>query len=218
MSAKSGRLPRQTTNIYECGIRNGWKKNLLLLHFVSTFLNPLTFVQTSSTRFGQDFEVEVQARFEVGVWSVFCCWCFIFMYIYVLYLYLYKIVFELVIWLKISYFGKPNSTLGSTVPLSMFWNNLYFRDFFDEFFLYKTIGDGSITLDFITTFPSKRQKITIFFLKKVLSILETADSILNTVYTLYNIQYYCENRLLAYDILDDRYSQPWSKQLFFRAR
>ena len=28
-----------------------------------------------STRFGQDFEVEVQARFEAGVWSVFCCWC-----------------------------------------------------------------------------------------------------------------------------------------------
>ena len=26
-----------------------------------------------STRFGQDFEVEVQARFEAGVWSVFCC-------------------------------------------------------------------------------------------------------------------------------------------------
>ena len=24
-----------------------------------------------STRFGQDFEVEVQARFEAGVWSVF---------------------------------------------------------------------------------------------------------------------------------------------------
>ena len=28
---------------------------------------------TLSTRFGQDFEVEVQARFEAGVWSVFCC-------------------------------------------------------------------------------------------------------------------------------------------------
>ena len=25
------------------------------------------------TRFGQDFEVEVQARFEARVWSVFCC-------------------------------------------------------------------------------------------------------------------------------------------------
>ena len=32
-----------------------------------------TFVQTLSTRFGQDFEVEVQARFEAGVWSVFFC-------------------------------------------------------------------------------------------------------------------------------------------------
>ena len=31
------------------------------------------FVQTLSTRFGQDFEVEVQARFEAGFWSVFCC-------------------------------------------------------------------------------------------------------------------------------------------------
>ena len=26
-----------------------------------------------STRFGQDFEDEVQAKFEDGVWSVFCC-------------------------------------------------------------------------------------------------------------------------------------------------
>ena len=31
----------------------------------------LTFVQTLSTRFGQDFEVEVQARFEAGAWPVF---------------------------------------------------------------------------------------------------------------------------------------------------
>ena len=29
------------------------------------------FVQ--STRFGQDFEVEVQARFTAGVWPVFFC-------------------------------------------------------------------------------------------------------------------------------------------------
>ena len=29
------------------------------------------FVQTLSKKFGQDFEVEVQARFEAGVWSVF---------------------------------------------------------------------------------------------------------------------------------------------------
>ena len=29
------------------------------------------FVQTLSTRFGQDFEVEVQARFEAGVLQVF---------------------------------------------------------------------------------------------------------------------------------------------------
>ena len=27
----------------------------------------------SEARFGQDFEVEVQARFEARVWSVFCC-------------------------------------------------------------------------------------------------------------------------------------------------
>ena len=31
----------------------------------------LTFVQTLSTRFGQDFDVK--ARFEAGVWSVFFC-------------------------------------------------------------------------------------------------------------------------------------------------
>ena len=29
------------------------------------------YSQTLSTRFGQDFEVEVKARFEAGVWSVF---------------------------------------------------------------------------------------------------------------------------------------------------
>ena len=33
----------------------------------------LRFGQTLSTRFGQGLEVEVQARFEAGVWSVFCC-------------------------------------------------------------------------------------------------------------------------------------------------
>ena len=32
-----------------------------------------TFVQTLSTRFGQDFEVDVQARFAAGVWPVFLC-------------------------------------------------------------------------------------------------------------------------------------------------
>ena len=30
-------------------------------------------VQTLSTRFGQDFEVEVKAQYEAGVWSVFFC-------------------------------------------------------------------------------------------------------------------------------------------------
>ena len=35
------------------------------------------FVQTLSKKFGQDFEVEVQARFEAGVWSVLFCWCFV---------------------------------------------------------------------------------------------------------------------------------------------
>ena len=33
----------------------------------------LRFGQTLSTRFGQDLKVEVQARFETGVWTVFCC-------------------------------------------------------------------------------------------------------------------------------------------------
>ena len=33
-------------------------------------ISTLRFGQTLSTRFGQDFEVEVQARFEAGVWSV----------------------------------------------------------------------------------------------------------------------------------------------------
>ena len=37
----------------------------------------LNFFQTLSTRFGQDFEVEVQARFEAGVWLVFYRRCFV---------------------------------------------------------------------------------------------------------------------------------------------
>ena len=36
-----------------------------------------TFVQTLSTRVGQDFEVEVQARFAAVAWPVFFCWCFV---------------------------------------------------------------------------------------------------------------------------------------------
>ena len=35
------------------------------------WLQRLTFVQTLSTRFGQDFEVEGQARFEAGVYQYF---------------------------------------------------------------------------------------------------------------------------------------------------
>ena len=31
----------------------------------------------SEARFGQDFDVEDQARFEAEVWSVFCCSCFV---------------------------------------------------------------------------------------------------------------------------------------------
>ena len=27
------------------------------------------------SRFGQDFEVEIQAKFEAEVWSLFCCRC-----------------------------------------------------------------------------------------------------------------------------------------------
>ena len=34
-------------------------------------------LQTLSTRVGQDFEVEVQARFEAAVCSAFCRWCFV---------------------------------------------------------------------------------------------------------------------------------------------
>ena len=43
-------------------LRFGQKAKLLFRH-----CNAL------STRFGQDFEVEVQARFEAGVWSFFFC-------------------------------------------------------------------------------------------------------------------------------------------------
>ena len=34
----------------------------------SGLVKKLNFVQTLSTRFGQDFEVEVMAKFEAGVW------------------------------------------------------------------------------------------------------------------------------------------------------
>ena len=44
-------------------------KLLLLLMLVMRIVLA-TVVQTLSTRFGQDFEVEVKARFEAGVWSV----------------------------------------------------------------------------------------------------------------------------------------------------
>ena len=36
-----------------------------------------TFVETLSTRFGQYFEVEVQARFAAEVWPAFYCGCFV---------------------------------------------------------------------------------------------------------------------------------------------
>ena len=35
----------------------------------------ITFVQTLSIRFGQDFEVEVQARFEAGVCILLLMFC-----------------------------------------------------------------------------------------------------------------------------------------------
>ena len=42
-----------------------------LLQILMLRFGQKTFVQTLSTRFGQDFEVEVQARFAAGVWPVF---------------------------------------------------------------------------------------------------------------------------------------------------
>ena len=42
-----------------------------LLQILKLRFGQKTFVQTLSTRFGQDFEVEVQARFAAGVWPVF---------------------------------------------------------------------------------------------------------------------------------------------------
>ena len=35
------------------------------------------FVYRTLQRFGQYFEVEVQARFEAGAWASFFCWCFV---------------------------------------------------------------------------------------------------------------------------------------------
>ena len=34
------------------------------------------FVQALSKKFGEDFEVEVQARFEAEAWPLIC-WCFV---------------------------------------------------------------------------------------------------------------------------------------------
>ena len=42
-----------------------------LLQILKLRFGQKTFVQTLSTRFGQDFEVEVQARFAAGVWPPF---------------------------------------------------------------------------------------------------------------------------------------------------
>ena len=42
-----------------------------LLQILKLRFGQKTFVQTLSTRFGQDFEVEIKARFEAGVWSFF---------------------------------------------------------------------------------------------------------------------------------------------------
>ena len=45
--------------------------NSLLQTWELTF-GPKTFLQTLSTRVGQDFEVEVQQDFETGACSAFC--------------------------------------------------------------------------------------------------------------------------------------------------
>ena len=37
----------------------------------------LNLGRDSEAMFGQDFEEEVQARFEAGVWLVFSRWCFV---------------------------------------------------------------------------------------------------------------------------------------------
>ena len=44
-----------------------------LLQILKLKFGQKTFVHTLSTRFGQDFEVEVQARFAAGVWPFFFC-------------------------------------------------------------------------------------------------------------------------------------------------
>ena len=93
----------------------------------------------------KNLNVEVQARFEAGVWSVFWCWCFVEVMKLNLGQNSEKFFswdasvcwcrnFEVGAWsifwrwnlikvcdvTKISYSGKPISTLGSIVPLAMF--------------------------------------------------------------------------------------------------
>ena len=47
--------------------------NSLLQIWKLWLVKSLTFVQTLSTRFGQDLKLMLRRDFEVEVWSVFCC-------------------------------------------------------------------------------------------------------------------------------------------------
>ena len=41
------------------------------------FVKKLNFCSDFEHKVWSRFEVEAQARFDAGVWSVFCCWCFV---------------------------------------------------------------------------------------------------------------------------------------------
>ena len=51
--------------------------NSLVQIWKINFGHKANFFQILITRFDQDCEYEVQARFEAGVWFIFCIWCFV---------------------------------------------------------------------------------------------------------------------------------------------
>ena len=91
-----------------------------------------------------------------------------------------------------------------TTFLGDFWMT-FFTDFFDELFLDKggeSLGllnfQKCVFLTFETTFFAKKQNKNHF--RKISSTLDIEGSILDTVKT---------HRDSAFEILDDRNSQPW---------
>ena len=135
--------------------------------------------QTLSTRFGQDFEVEAQARiWSWSLVSILLLWSLVkvmrLSLVVILKLRLVKILkfkfsWNADVWLRFwswflgnilkfdqdfrmtnwSYFGKQNSTLGSIVPLAMFFLQMIMAcesPLYDELYLASSLGVDTISL------------------------------------------------------------------------